>query len=339
MALWIDVVTPAELTGYVRAAVDDYARNQVTLARFLPHNLVADVVARVTSDANTGADTALFRSFDAETPVGARGGGSRKTFELPPLGRKVRVSEYDQLRAQNADAPEAIRTAVEREAARQARAVYNRIEVAMGQVLRTSKVTINENGFVAEADYARLAGHSVVAGTVWSNTAATPFVDLDSWRTTYNADTGEDPGATLISRRILSTLRAKLVGPGSTTNQVSNETVQATFDDLGLGQIFVYDRAVRIGGTMTRVIPDNLVMLLPAPVDPNSPEGTALGATVWGRTLESMESGYGLDPAEQPGIVAGAYKDDDPVGVWVKATGIALPALANPDLSFVAQVL
>jgi hypothetical protein len=339
MPLWTDVVTPAELTGYARAAVDDFPANQVSLAQFLPNDLTDDVVARITSDANTGADTAQFRSYDAETPIGKRGGGSRKTFDLPPLGRKVRVSEYDQLRARNADSPESVRLVVEREAARQARATENRMEVARGQVLLTGKVTISENGFVAEADYGRDAGHSVTAGTAWSAGGAAPFADLDTWRATYLADNGENPGAVLFSRRIFSVLRGKLVGPGAVTNIAANAAVQAAFDDLGLGTIFIYDRAVRIGGTMTRVIPDDKLILLPAPVDRNSPDDTTLGATVWGRTLEASEPDYDIEPEDQPGIVAGAYKEDDPIGVWVKATAIGLPALANPNLSFVADVL
>lgn len=338
MPLWTDVVTPAELTGYARAAVDDYPQNQVSLAQFLPNDQVNDVVARVTSDTVAGADAALFRTYDAETPIGKRGGGSRKTFDLPPLGRKVRVSEYDQLRANGADSPESVRNVIEREAARQARAVENRMEVARGQALLTGKVTIAENGLIAEADYGRSGSHSVTAGTVWSG-AATPFVDLETWRATYTATNGEDPGATLMSRRIFNILRSKLAGPGAPTNLVPNSAVQEAFDDLGLGRIFLYDRSVRIGGTMTRIIPDDKLILLPAPVDPNSPDDSQLGATVWGRTLESLEPKYDIEPEDQPGIVAGAYKEDDPLGVWVKATAIGIPALANPNLTFVADVL
>lgn len=339
MPLWTEVITPAELTGYVRAGIEDYAVNQTTLAAFLPNDETADIVARVTSDAKNNGNVAQFRSYDAETPIGDRVGGSRKTIELPPLGKKVRVSEYEQLRNRSADTPEAVRNVVEREALRHARSIVDRQELARGQALLTGAVTIAENGLITEANYGRTAGHTVTAGTVWSSGSATPFVDLEGWQTTYLAANGEVPGAVLMSRRILSVLRGKLVGPGSVTGQASTEQVQAQFDDLGLGRIFVYDRAVRVGGTMTRVIPDDRVILLPAPTDPNNPEGTTLGATVWGRTLEASEPNYEIEVDDQPGIVAGAYKTDDPIAVWVKATAIALPVMVNPDQTFVADVL
>lgn len=59
---------------------------------------------------------------------------------------------------------------------------------------------------------------------------------------------------------------------------------------------------------------------------------------MWGRTLESQEPEYGIEAGDQPGIVAGSYKEHDPVSTWVKATAIGMPVLANPDLSFVADV-
>lgn len=338
MPLWTDVVDPAELTGYVRAGVEDYPQNQATLARFLPNDEVDDIVARITTDARNNGNVAQYRSYDAETPIGDRTGGSRKTIDLPPLGKKVRVSEYDQLRARNADAPDAVRNAVEREALRQARSIVDRLELARGQAIVTGKVTIAENGFITEADFGRNPAHVVTAATSWS-TSTTWAAELESWQATYLANTGENPGATLISRRILSTLRGKLVGPGATVNQVGNEAVQNVFDDLGLGQIFVYDRSVRVGGAMTRVIPDDRLVLLPAPGDPNDADATTLGATVLGRTLESMEPEYGIPAVEQPGIVAGVYRTDDPIAAWVKATAIALVTLANPDQTFVADVL
>ena len=339
MPLWTDVVTPAELTGYVRAALGDYEQNRATLGAFLPNNYVSDVVARLMTGGNGLPDTASFRAYDAETPIGKREGGSRKTIDLPPLGKKVRVSEYDQLRARNADGPEEVRNAIEREAVRQARAVADRMEQARGQALTTGKVTIDENGLIAEADFGRAAGHTVTAGTLWSAAGAAPFDDLETWESTYRTDNGESPGAVVMSRRILNVLRGKLVGSGSITGRATTDQVQQAFDDLGLGVIFVYDRLVRVAGTNTRVIADDTLVLVPAPVDPNSPDSTDLGAAVWGRTLESMDASYAIEDAAQPGIVAGAYKDDDPLGVWVKATGIGLPVLANPVLSFAAKVL
>ena len=101
-------------------------------------------------------------------------------------------------------------------------------------------------------------------------------------------------------------------------------------------QFYPYDRRTSAG----RVLADDVLLMLPAPVDPNDPEGTELGATFFGQTLTSTDPLYGLEDAEQPGIVAGAYRGDKPPMIAeVIGDAIALPVLANADLSLAAKVL
>jgi hypothetical protein len=38
-------------------------------------------------------------------------------------------------------------------------------------------------------------------------------------------------------------------------------------------------------------------------------------------------------------VAVGGYKSEDPQTVWTRATAIALPVVAAPDLTFVADVL
>jgi hypothetical protein len=81
-------------------------------------------------------------------------------------------------------------------------------------------------------------------------------------------------------------------------------------------------------------------MLLPAPVDTNDWQGTELGATFWGQTLTSTDPDFGLEDADQPGLVAGVYRGEKPPMIAeVISDAIAMPVLANADLSFVATVL
>ncbi|NKZ62991.1 hypothetical protein GTG23_00170 [Rhodococcus hoagii] len=88
MALWTDLVTPAELTGFARAAQEDIERTKGTLGRWLPNTATTDVVVRTLVGANGSGSLAQYRSFDAETPIGKAPSGERKTFELLPLGLK-----------------------------------------------------------------------------------------------------------------------------------------------------------------------------------------------------------------------------------------------------------
>ena len=79
---------------------------------------------------------------------------------------------------------------------------------------------------------------------------------------------------------------------------------------------------------------------LPAPVSPDAVDSTDLGATVWGRTLTSTEADWGIEDVEQPGIVAGVYRNPKPPMIAeVISDAIGLPVLANANLSMAATVL
>ena len=142
MLLTTDYITPAELTGYVRAALADLETNQFTLSRFLPSQQIDDLQYRFTRGGEGLAEAATFRAYDAESPIGSRPGISRVTGELPPISRKIRLGEYERLRQRRAD--QAIRDAILDDATRMARTVAARVELARGEALYTGKITLNE---------------------------------------------------------------------------------------------------------------------------------------------------------------------------------------------------
>lgn len=340
MFLNSDYVDPAELTGYARAAAADLEVNQFTLSRWLPSLPVDDLVYRFTRGGDGLVDAATFRAYDAESRIGSRPGLTRVTGELPPISRKIRLGEYERLRQRKLE--QKVGTAIMTDAERMVRSILARMEVARGQALVTGSVSINEDGVVAVANFGRNAGHTVTAATPWSTTAsATPLADLLSWRDTYVANTGSEPGAILTSRTVVgyllrnSEFRALAATVAGTPSIVSQTAVQAVLDAHGLPPIYTYDAQVRVNGAATRPISADRLLLLPAPTA--DPGGTDLGATLYGTTAESMEPNYNLS-GDEPGIVAGAYTSQDPVSVWTKAAAIGLPVLANPDLSFCADV-
>ncbi|MFB8281895.1 major capsid protein [Nocardia colli] len=344
--LWTDVVTPAELTGYARAAVEDYEAKKGSLSRWLPNRMVPDIVARFFVGQAGLLPAAEYRGYDAETPLGGLPGGERITVELPPLGQKVRVSEYDQLRRRGKDAPDAVRNIIERAAGVNARAISDRLEVARGQALETGGLAIDENGFRQTGSWSRNPTHTVTVGTLWSDSAnAKPLDDMAAWKELAIADTGEAPGAFVMSTKAsvalartaeMRSLAATLAG---TPSRVTLDSVQGVLASHSLPPIYLYDRQIKVGATQKRVLTESKVFALPAPVDPDDWEGTDLGATFLGLTLESEEAEYGLSAEEQPGIVVGAWKTRDPIAVWTHSAAIGLPVLANSDLSIVASVL
>lgn len=335
-----DLITPAELTGYARAALADRAENRRLLSAWLPPRQVGDLVYRFNRGGGGLARAAAFRAYDAEPRFGAREGITRVTGELPPIGEQYVLGEYDSLRLRNAT--QEIRDLLLRDAARIAVAIDTRFEFARADALVNGKVTLEENGVIAEVDFGRSTSHSVTpAGALWSDhVTSVPLDDIQAWRDTYVL-TGEQPGAILMSTTVRNHLlrNAQVQGQvyplASSAPQVTSTQLNQVMSDLELPPITVWDaQAVDPAGTSRRFIPVDRVLMLPAPGD------ASMGATLWGTTAESQEPGYGIGEADHPGMVVAAFKQSmTPIRVYTIGAALGLPILANPDLSLVADVL
>lgn len=339
MEIYSEYITPAELTGYAREALRDRPENALQLSTYLPFQQVNDLVYRWSKGSTAGlAEAASFRAYDAEPKFGRRDGISRMTGELPPIGQQYLLGEYDSLRLRNAG--EEIRALLLRDAERIARAIDTRFEFARAQALVEGKVTLAEDGVQAEVDFGRKASHAVNPAVLWSDMDnSTPLDDLQSWRDTYVDTNGQEPGIILTSTRVMNylvrnaQLRTMILPVGSTVTQIRRSDVSAVLSDFGLPSITIYDaRAIDVAGTSRRFIPDDRLLYLPA-------QGSTLGATLWGTTLEAQEPEYGIAPGEHPGLVVGAFKQrETPIRVFTIGSAIGIPLLGDPDMSMVADV-
>ena len=343
MLLNTDYIEPNELTGYVRAALADQPMNQFQLAQWLPNRAIDDLEYRFTRGGDGLVEAATFRTFDAESPIGHRPGATRVTGELPPISRKIRLGEYDRLRQRRAT-PQILESLLN-DAERMTRAVGARLELARGDALVNGSITLNENGVIATVSFGRSGTHAVTAGTSWATIAtATPLADILSWRQTYINTNGVAPGAMMMGTTVLTYLlrnaeiRALVGSTLGSPSRVSQAQLREILDDHELPPWYINDTRVNVNGVATRTIPDDVFLFLPAPVNPNEGD-TELGATLYGTTAEALDPRYGLESGDEPGIVAGAYSTEDPIALWTKASAIALPVEANPDLTFKADVV
>lgn len=338
-----DLITPAELTGYARAALRDRAENQRLLSQWLPARPVNDLLYRYNKGSGAGlAEAAMFRAYDAEPKFGKRDGISRVTGELPPIGQQYVLGEYDQLRLRNAT--QEIRDLLLRDAERIARAIDTRFEFARADALVNGSVTLSEDGVEASVDFGRSATMSVAPSTPWSTlTTSTPIDDIQAWMATYSDLNGSLPGATLMSTRVRNyLLRNEQVGgfvwpntlAANRPGQVTPSMLDQVMSEFGLPPITIWDaRAIDQDGASRRFIADDIVLFLPSPGD------ASMGATLWGTTLESQEPQYGIGAGDHPGLVVGAFKQSlTPIRVFTVGAAIGLPILANPDLCMKADV-
>ncbi|WNI28669.1 major capsid protein [Streptomyces sp. ITFR-6] len=338
MQLIDEFATPAELTGYARAALADRPENAFSLDRWLPNRTINDLSYRFTRGGGGLTEAATFRAYDASADVGVRPGGARVSGELPPISRKIPVGEYERIKRRNIDTQNAeIRDAMLDDGVRLARQIEARMELARGEAIFNASVALNENGVQASVDFGRAAGHTVTAGTVWSDPAADVIGNFQTWLEVYNDTNGGDPDSVLISRAIWTALKRNtqlrgLSTTGATAPSILTDSLLAAIlADHGIPPLVRYDAKVNVSGVSTRITPNDKLAFMPA-------QGDTLGQTLWGVPVEADDARYGL-AGDAAGVAVGAYKTEDPQTVWTRATAIALPVVAAPDLTFVADVL
>lgn len=348
MLLTSNYVYPAEVTGYVRDSLADEEINRFTLSQFLPSENVGDIEYRVAAGGTGLADAAAYRAYDAESPVGRRQKLKSIIGELPPLSLKTRSGEYERLRLMKVN-DDRIRQELFNDARKLTRDIAARVELARGQSLVTGTTPVPE--LDVTIDWGRNPAHTVTAATLWSNTAADILNDIMTWRDTYVATNGVEPGAILCGLQVWNLMLRNQsirnqVFPGAPTNQpsiVSWQNMNSMLGAHGLPPVTLYRAQVNVDGVATKPIPDGKFLMLPEAVpgtgeDSGPIEDTQLGGVFWGQTAESMDPRFGLDEADMPGVVAGEYTEEDPISVWTKVAAISLPVLPNPDLSFAATV-
>jgi hypothetical protein len=338
MPILYDLVDPAVLVEYSR----QLPFPQFALERFLPNRNIRDIEYRFMKAALQDQDVAPYRAFDAEAAIGKRQGISRVSGELPPISKKMRLGEESRLRLEMLRSGDNA-TLVDQlfdDAAMMVRAVQARLEQARGQALYTGAVTINENGVQATIDFGMPGTHKPTAAASWALPGTDILTDLLTWRQLYVDDTGEQPGVILTSTKVvgylmLNTGLRNLAGVGATVPSILNQaSVQAIFQAQGLPPIVTYDATVRVDGVATRTIPDDKVLFLPAT------GGAPLGSTFLGVTAEELElRAAGVQLGNEGGITTILDQTTDPVATWTKASAIAVPIVASPELIIAADVI
>jgi hypothetical protein len=233
MGIFFDApVEPDALTTYVRNVPADTGFRLTDLfpTRVHPNNTVD------TAEITRTNRTARFRAFDGRLHVSSRDTGSIKQFKLPAVSSSLSMGEYERLQllfAQTGGTNQAaIANAVYNDATNLTREVQARIEQAWGDVLTDGKLTIDEEGYITEADYGVPGSQIVSAGTAYTTIAtATALADFITWCDTYNTNNGFLPGYFQTSLRVMRLLQQNaqiinaIAGAAATRSRVTNQEV------------------------------------------------------------------------------------------------------------------
>ncbi|MBS3177748.1 MULTISPECIES: major capsid protein [unclassified Pseudoclavibacter] len=333
--------TAVQLTAAARAAAAAVTA-QLPLAQYLPDRSNATLSFEF-SDNSASIDTAEYRAYDTEAPYGNSEGKMTRSGKLPPLSRKRRVTEYDELML-NGRSTTALYDKLVDHAEHLGRGIALRLEFARAEAFRKGRLTLSENGLRADINYGRKAERTVkLTGTArWGQSAAKPLEDLIKW-----SQLGVNDADTITPTRLVMTAdvleflskNAEIIGAALSRSdnlpgRISYDAVKSVLAQYGF--ITVTDVATLYAGfNVGAILPAGTVLLLPQP----SINGLGgLGSTDYGVPTEALQPNYGISGPEQPGIFAGAFGRTDPEGLDVLGTAIALPVLTGANSTFAAEV-
>lgn len=329
--LW-DQIKPADLTVFSQQLA---AAEPGGLEKVLPNRQIDGFRTRSTKVSRT-TTAAKFRSFDSETPIGKRPVAVQtSSLELAPLGQKLPLRESELLaKGLTGGDLKAVVSAVYDDTENNIGAITNRAEQLRGEFLFSGALSIEENGFIQEADFGLADDHNLSVGDLdaaWDN-GGDAIEDELTWQQRVVDDSGESVAYAVTSTRVarsLLTNPAYIAASGTTQERLTTAQVNSIRADYGLAPLFIYDG--KVGGV--RNTPDNKIALVTSTV----------GETQWGDTVEAavLFGSNAVDSIEvrAPKIAAAAWKTDDPVNVWSKANATALVVAGDINGLLVAEVL
>lgn len=342
MPLWTDIIDPVEATALARFEIEEYEATHGSLARWLPNVEVTDDYVEFYVDAEGFVSPAQYRALTAPPEVGGGGGGELRMIKLPSMSRNEPIDEKTQ-KALKRLPEDRVKKSLESAIKRNVWAIIDRNEIQRANVINTGKVFSTQTNYTFEDNFERAAALAVTTGAAgyWSDKAVDRLTQLIGYADVYAANNrGTRPGALLMSRSAFS---AFAVGSQFATSLVGGSTRPGTMDEVnqyvtsqGLPAIYVYERQTKLG----LILPANKVFYLPAPGEVTASDPTPLGATYWGETLTADADGFSLEAAEQPGIVAGVYREDRiPWTVEAMVDACSLPIAHNANAAMSIQVL
>jgi hypothetical protein len=327
-------VKPADVTVFASKLA---ALETDPLTAILPNRNITGFRSRSTKVSRT-TTAAKFRSFDAETPIGKRPvAATVQSVELAPLGQKLPLREMEILTKYLADQTNELAPVVQAiydDTENNVSSIKNRALQLRGEFLFSGAISIEENGFIQEADYGLPAGHDLSVGDLeapWDN-GGDALSDELAWIERVQEASGETVVALVTSSKVarsLQTNAAYVQASGTVASRITPAEVRSVREAYDLPPLVICD--AKVGGV--RVTPVDKVALVTSTV----------GEFQWGDTVEGLEL-IGSKAVEEafetnPKIVASAWKTTDPVNIWSKANATGLVVAGDINGLLVAEVL
>jgi hypothetical protein len=260
----------------------------------------------------------------------------------------MNLGEYERLLIQFARTSgtnkAALANAIYNDAENLTNSVYNRLELAWGDVLTDGKLTIDENGYKGEADFGVPTGNIVSAAKSWTDPTAPILDDLLAWQQAYIDSGVGAPGAI---RAKLKTIRlmqrneqiVRLARGPASTSTATRITAQELRDLLASEDlpplVELPDTSLDVDGVATKVMADAKVLFTPA--DLGDLGFTALGVSVTALELVNSKKAE-MTFQGAAGLVGIVEKVGPPYRQFTYVDATAMPILSQPKRLFIASV-
>lgn len=284
---------------------------------------------------------ALVHGFNTEANIGKRPTFEKVKFEKLLIKEKIDLGErLKQYLNHGMIRDEKLKEYLFNDAGRLAENVLTRTEVAKCDVLQTGKLKIKENNIDITLDYGVPSGNTGFTFTDMSESADI----LAEFQKIYDKakSMGQNLKECIMSTKALGKLRVNkgiqtavlgTLGQGSmlTTAQIStlmNEMFGITITTYD--EQYKYTKANGTDGSK-RFIDENKIIFLAQTSFINE-----FGKGLWGPTPEEEEQGDWIEMSSQQYVTIVKWKEKDPVVTWIKASGVFVPVLYNPNGLFIA---
>ena len=296
-------------------------------------------------------DAMTVRAWDAEA-------GYLKTTEqagekfagLLPMSKKAHVSERD-LIGRSGDTA-FLRTKLAEHFDQLGREAAVKVELLRINAMVNAKIVLNENGVNATYDFERpTALNDVTPSKNWNVSAATPLKDIKKWVKLITDNHGRTPSAVLTTSAVIEALSTNEEIITAYTGQsaanspsfISPDAVkQVLASYAGLTSVqeidLMYTQLERDNGILLPVavnslIPDKTFLMF------SSFNDTTLGFTASGPTVEADDPEYGINRADNYGMIGLVMAEAAPTRYDVWVNGSYMPILQQAVSTFKANVL
>jgi len=337
------------LKEFSRKSVLEYARTRVPRQylgpTLFPVKTVNELSFEYFKDENRLPVMANIQAFGAETQIASRDGASKVSGEIPPIKRKINLSERAliALKREGAGDADLVKNTIYNDIDNMVDSVYARIEKMRMDAVAYGALTVVENGIKMTVDYGVPAGNkqTLAGDDLWSDTTnATPVSDMQAWADAVVTACGVAPTRALTSNTVVSYLiqnaqvRKMVYGDNGASRAVSINQLNDLLTSLNLPVLATYDLQVRSQAesgayASSRIFPSTRFIMLP---------GSSLGDTLMGPTAEALLDRE-VEARNAAGIYAVVSQEIDPPALWTKASATSIPTFPFADGVFQAVVL